>query len=97
MWMIPHGTTTRSLSWPPSSQAHPTPTPSPSPSSSPDPTPNPSPNPNPILAAELPPGAVVVHNNHAGYEGSRKYRLLETLEVACSWNAQHPVIVHVRK
>jgi len=50
-----------------------------------------------LLAAELPPGAVVVHNNHAGYEGSRKYQLLETLEVACSWNAQHPVIVHVRK
>lgn len=49
------------------------------------------------LAAELPPGAVVVHNSHVGYEASRKYRLLETVEVACSWNAQHPVLVHVRK
>jgi protein-tyrosine phosphatase len=25
------------------------------------------------LAAELPPGAVVVHNNHAGYEACRAY------------------------
>ena len=49
------------------------------------------------LAAELPAGAVVVHNSHAGYEDNKRYRLLEAVEVACSWNHEHPVLVHVRR
>eukprot|EP00908_Phaeocystis_cordata_P012845 Transcript_2385.p1 GENE.Transcript_2385~~Transcript_2385.p1 ORF type:complete len:619 (-),score=253.58 Transcript_2385:211-1959(-) len=49
------------------------------------------------LAGELPKGAVVVHNSHAGYEASKKYKLLETVEVACSWNHRHPVLVHMRR
>ena len=47
------------------------------------------------LAASLPQGAVVVHNSQVGYATQKRFKLLETREVACSWNSRHPVLVHL--
>ena len=47
------------------------------------------------LAGSLPQGAVVVHNSQVGYATQKRFKLLETREVACSWNNRHPVLVHL--
>ena len=47
------------------------------------------------LAGSLPQGAVVVHNSQVGYATQKRFKLLETREVACSWNSRHPVLVHL--
>ena len=44
---------------------------------------------------ELPRGAIVVHNTLVGYADSTRYRLLQSYEVATSWNPAHEVHVHV--
>jgi len=47
------------------------------------------------LGDELPPGVVVVHNQPHGFNADPRFRLLNVVEVATSWNARHPVLVHV--
>ena len=46
------------------------------------------------LAAELPRGAVVVHNHAVGYDEGATWRPLHVVEVRTSWNPAHLVHVH---
>lgn len=47
------------------------------------------------LGDELPPGVAVVHNQPHGFNADGRFRLLQVVEVATSWNIKHPVLVHV--
>ena len=48
------------------------------------------------LARELRPGAVVIHNTAHDYDGG-EWRQLEALQLPTSWNAFHPIYVHLRE
>uniref|UniRef100_A0A7S4BRQ9 Uncharacterized protein n=1 Tax=Chrysotila carterae TaxID=13221 RepID=A0A7S4BRQ9_CHRCT len=46
------------------------------------------------LSAELPDGAIVVHNSEHGFASQPAFKLLEVVSVETSWNPSHPVYVH---
>mmetsp|Transcript_38032 Transcript_38032/g.126020 ORF Transcript_38032/g.126020 Transcript_38032/m.126020 type:complete len:278 (+) Transcript_38032:219-1052(+) len=47
------------------------------------------------LGDELPAGVVVLHNQPHGFNADPRFKLLQVVEVATSWNTRHPLIVHM--